>query len=400
MQEEPELHRAAVGQHAAVQGGAAAARLRHRPVRDADHAGDDGRPGDRDTLQPAADRGGRLRPPVVFPTVAHRPGPDPHDRDRRPRRRAARPRARGVRRRSVASWGSSRVSLPTAGTDGPRPRRATCRSMRHLHTDLSPDSDVPIDAYAAQAVERRSPRSPSRTTSTSIRARRTLHHVRRRERTVRDAAERWAHAASPSGSGSRSLRPPLGRRHPPTTSPPRLRLRDRLASTSTATRSTPPRVAAWVAGRSLARSSPRTSTRSRPAIQSGLFDAFGHLDFVKRYLVPYVTPADLAAAPELYEPLLRALVESGTALEVNTSGLRQAPDETYPRRRSSLVIGLGGGGAVTVGSDAHGADAFASGLDAGRRGRRGRAARLSRRRDGTRSPPAGRRARGVPLGRT
>jgi len=25
----------------------------------------------------------------------------------------------------------------------------------HLHTDLSPDSDVPIDAYAAGAVERR-----------------------------------------------------------------------------------------------------------------------------------------------------------------------------------------------------------------------------------------------------
>jgi hypothetical protein len=25
----------------------------------------------------------------------------------------------------------------------------------HLHTNLSPDSDVPIDVYAAQAVERR-----------------------------------------------------------------------------------------------------------------------------------------------------------------------------------------------------------------------------------------------------
>ena len=42
-------------------------------------------------------------------------------------------------------------------------------------------------------------------------------------------------------------------------------------------------------------------------------------------------PAELAAAPELYEPVLRALVESGTALEVNASGLRQLPRETYPR---------------------------------------------------------------------
>ena len=31
-----------------------------------------------------------------------------------------------------------------------------------------------------------------------------------------------------------------------------------------------------------------------------------------------------AAAPELYEPILRALVDSGTALEINTSGLRHA----------------------------------------------------------------------------
>ena len=42
--------------------------------------------------------------------------------------------------------------------------------------------------------------------------------------------------------------------------------------------------------------------------RSGLFDTIGHLDFVKRYLVPHVMPAQLAAAPELYEPVLAALV--------------------------------------------------------------------------------------------
>jgi glycine C-acetyltransferase len=36
----------------------------------ADHAGDDGRSRHRGPLQPAPDRGGRLRPAVVFPTVA------------------------------------------------------------------------------------------------------------------------------------------------------------------------------------------------------------------------------------------------------------------------------------------------------------------------------------------
>ena len=64
----------------------------------------------------------------------------------------------------------------------------------HLHTDLSPDSDVPIDVYAAQAVERRipelaitdhvdfDPRYPAYDFAT----------FETRERTVREAAERWA----------------------------------------------------------------------------------------------------------------------------------------------------------------------------------------------------------------
>src|SRR5690349_7721798 len=64
----------------------------------------------------------------------------------------------------------------------------------HLHTDQSPDSPVPIDVYAAQAVARGipeiaitdhvdfDPRDPAyRYTSFAD-----------RERTVRDAAERWA----------------------------------------------------------------------------------------------------------------------------------------------------------------------------------------------------------------
>ena len=41
-------------------------------------------------------------------------------------------------------------------------------------------------------------------------------------------------------------------------------------------------------------------------------------------------PAQLRAAPELYDEVLLALVETGTAMEVNTSGLRQKAEETYP----------------------------------------------------------------------
>ena len=104
-----------------------------------------------------------------------------------------------------------------------------------------------------------------------------------------------------------------------------------------------------------------------PAIRSGLFDTIGHLDFVKRYLMPHVPPARLAAAPELYEPLLVALVETGTALEVNTSGLRQAARETYPAGPVVERFGVLGGARVSAGSDAHRADAFAAGLAEGYR---------------------------------
>ncbi len=98
------------------------------------------------------------------------------------------------------------------------------------------------------------------------------------------------------------------------------------------------------------------------AARSGLFDTIGHLDFVKRYLVPHVMPAQLAAAPELYEPVLASLVESGTALEVNASGLRQLPRETYPAPAIVTRYRELGGRHVTIGSDAHRTEWFAYGL--------------------------------------
>ena len=98
------------------------------------------------------------------------------------------------------------------------------------------------------------------------------------------------------------------------------------------------------------------------AARSGLFDTIGHLDFMKRYLMPHVMPADLAAAPELYEPVLHALIESGTALEVNASGLRQLPRETYPSAAIVHRYRDLGGRNVTIGSDAHRTEWFSFGL--------------------------------------
>ncbi|HEY7133414.1 MAG TPA: histidinol-phosphatase HisJ family protein [Candidatus Limnocylindrales bacterium] len=237
----------------------------------------------------------------------------------------------------------------------------------HVHTDLSPDSDVPIDDYARQAVERRIaeiaitdhvdfvPGTPAFDFTT----------FDQRERTVREAAERWA-----SGVAIRfgveitydrgheaDIREHLAR-HP----------YDFVIGSVHVYADSPfhaSRVAAWAAGRSLPEIVAPYFEEVLGAIRSGLFDTIGHLDFVKRYLVPHVTPAQLAGAPELYEPLLLALVETGTALEVNTSGLRQAAGETYPAAPIVERYRVLGGTRVSAGSDAHRSGAFTSGLEAG-----------------------------------
>ena len=240
----------------------------------------------------------------------------------------------------------------------------------HLHTDLSPDSNVPIDAYAAQAVERRiaelaitdhvdfEPGAPAY----------AFVPFAERERVAREAAARWAERGVTIRFGveitwdrryEADIRDHL-RRH----------AYDYVIGSVHVYRGSPyhaDRVAGWTAGRSLAEIVAPYFDEVLAAIRSGLFTTIGHLDFVKRYLVPHVLPEQLAAAPELYEPLRHALVETGTALEVNTSGLRQEARETYPAGPVVERFRVLGGTAVSAGSDAHRRDAFASGLDAGYR---------------------------------
>lgn len=240
----------------------------------------------------------------------------------------------------------------------------------HLHTDLSPDSNVPIDVYAAAALERGiaelaitdhvdfEPGAPAFAYST----------FDVRERVVRQAAERWG----PRGvtirfgveltydrSWEGEIRDHLARHAYDFTIGS---VHDRVNSPYHASR-----VRNWVASHSLAEIVAPSFVEVEAAARSGLFDALGHLDVVKRYLHPHVSTEDLAAAPELYEPILRALVESGTALEINTSGLRHPVAETYPSAAVVARFRELGGQAVSVGSDAHRSDQFGWGLADGYR---------------------------------
>lgn len=238
----------------------------------------------------------------------------------------------------------------------------------HLHTELSHDSDVHIDEYARQAMERGiaelaitdhvdfSPTAPGFGSTTFA----------QRERYVREAAARWAdhgvtirfgveitwdsawEAAIRSHLATSAYDFVIGSVHI---------YRDSVYAEDN--------VASWVAGRPLAEVMAPYFDEVVRGARSGLFDVMGHIDFVKRFLVPHVTPADLAGAPELYEPILDALIEGGTGLEINTSGWRTPAAESFPSPAIVARFHEKGGRAITIGSDSHRPEQFAWALGDG-----------------------------------
>ena len=245
------------------------------------------------------------------------------------------------------------------GESGPLPLDS------HLHTVHSPDANAMLEAYCALAVER------------GIAELAITDHVdfdptmpaygyvsfEDRERDVRDAASRWADRGLAIRFGvevtyERAYEDEIRgwlRRHP----------HDYTIGSVHISAVSPYKasnVTTFVTGRTLPEIVAPYFDEIIWAARSGLFDTLGHLDFVKRYLVPHVMPAELAAAPELYEPVLAALIETGTALEINASGLRQLPRETYPAPPIVARYRELGGVHVTIGSDAHRTEWFAYGL--------------------------------------
>ena len=243
----------------------------------------------------------------------------------------------------------------------------------HLHTDLSPDADVPLDAYAALAREQGlaelaitdhldfQPGAPAY----------AFADYQRRQRSVRQAAEGWdgrpairfgveiTYQARYETEIREHLR---GHEYDYVIGSVHVMRDHPLASPATA--------GPWCAARSVSEAGAWYWTEVGQAIRSGLFDTIGHLDVIKRWLTPYYGPYDFETHGDLYEPVLAELAASGTALEVNSSGLRTDrvgpfphPGQSYPSPGAVAQFRALGGTRIVAGSDAHRRHSFAGGLD-------------------------------------
>ena len=213
----------------------------------------------------------------------------------------------------------------------------------HLHTDLSPDSDVPIDAFAEQAVERGiaeiaitdhvdfEPDAPAYGFTT----------FEQRERVVREAAERWADRGvairfgvelTYDRSWEDDIREHL-RRH--TYDFTIGSWHDRFDSQYSESR-----VAAWIAGRSFADIVAPYFDEVLAAARSGLFDAIGHIDVVKRYTHPHRHGGRLrrGARAVRADPAWRSWRPAPPSRSTRAAAARASARRT-PRRRSWRATG-------------------------------------------------------------
>jgi len=99
----------------------------------------------------------------------------------------------------------------------------------------------------------------------------------------------------------------------------------------------------------------------------GAFDVVAHFDLIKRYGHRHYG----SFAPRTYrsciEPILAKMARNHIGIEINTSGVNQAPGVPYPEPEILEWANQVGVETLTIGSDSHSPDRFAQGLEAGMR---------------------------------
>ena len=82
-------------------------------------------------------------------------------------------------------------------------------------------------------------------------------------------------------------------------------------------------------------------------VQTGEFDALGHIDFPKRHY------GEIYYDEAVINEIFRNLLEKDLVIEINTSSLRKGNVQTMPGNELLEIYKANGGKYVTIGSDAH-----------------------------------------------
>lgn len=88
-------------------------------------------------------------------------------------------------------------------------------------------------------------------------------------------------------------------------------------------------------------------------LEWGSFDVVGHFDIVKRFGVKYYGPFDAKPFESQVRSILDKMTSKGLGLEVNTSGVVQAPAEPYPGLEILRWAKEAHVATVTIGTDSH-----------------------------------------------
>lgn len=98
-------------------------------------------------------------------------------------------------------------------------------------------------------------------------------------------------------------------------------------------------------------------------VRSGLFDAVAHLDMLNRYGIEFYPDWKWTKNYGLIRRIYEGMLKRGMALEINTSGLRQSPNRTYPDIELIRFYKELQGEIITIGSDAHNLENIGSGIE-------------------------------------
>ena len=97
--------------------------------------------------------------------------------------------------------------------------------------------------------------------------------------------------------------------------------------------------------------------------QGPVFNVLGHLDLVKRYTQRFLGYHDVGPHRDQIDAILQACLAADVVPEINTSSLRQNLSETMPGMETVRSFAKLGGGAMSLGSDAHLAGSVGAGFD-------------------------------------